>query len=148
MISIALESPLTVSARALISQSETHMRALFSISECYTFSPEELANSQTDFWVARQGDKALGCVALVRYSNYAEVKRLFVSDAARGFGVARLLMAALEKRAAGLPVIRLETGATLLGAVALYEKLGYHRIAAFGDYVDNKVSLFMEKELP
>jgi len=146
VISIALTSALAPESRALIDQSERLMRSLFSVDECYTFSAEELANDKTDFFIAHLDGAPVGCVALVDCGNYAEIKRLYVSDTARGSGVALQLMAALEKRAVS-GIIRLETTEKLDAAVSFYEKLGYTRIAAFGDYTADASSVFMEKRL-
>ena len=146
MITVALTSPLAPQSRALIDQSEHLMRSLFSVAECHTFSATELANGKTDFFIAHLDGDAVGCVALVDYGDYAEIKRLYVSDAARGSGVALQLMAALEKRATS-GIIRLETAEKLSAAVSFYEKLGYARIAAFGGYTADASSVFMEKRL-
>lgn len=125
------------------------MRAVFTEEDCYTFSPEQLDKPNIAFFVARQEKQTVGCIALVKYQDYGEVKRLFVPKAARGLGVAKVLMSHLETHAqkANLPLIRLETGAELAAAVALYLKLGYKECGLFGDYSANPASLFMEKHL-
>jgi putative acetyltransferase len=41
----------------------------------------------------------------------------------------------------------LETGYRQESAIRLYERLGYKKCGAFGDYKDDGVSVFMEKEL-
>ncbi len=125
------------------------MRAVFTEEDCYTFSPEQLDKPNIAFFVARQTSKIVGCVALVKHQDYGEVKRLFVPKTARGLGVAETLMSRLEAHAqtANLPLIRLETGAELVAAVSLYEKLGYKKCNRFGDYAPNPASLFMEKHL-
>ncbi len=147
MITVETTSPLTSESRALIDQSERLMRSLFSVAECHTFSAEELANAQTEFFIAHLDGVAVGCVALIDCGEYAEVKRLFVTDAARGSGAALQLMTALESRAAPLGIVRLETAVKLNAALSFYEKLGYTRIAAFGDYAADASSVFMEKRL-
>lgn len=146
---VAIESPLTDDARALIAGSEVAMRTVFSEDECFTFSPEELDKSNIAFFVARQNAAAMGCVALVSNAEYGEVKRLFVPDRARGLGIAKTLMTHLESHACSdeLPKINLETGPQLTAAVSLYTKLGYKTCAAFGNYKAIPASLFMEKPL-
>jgi len=148
-ITINIESPLTRDARSLIAGSETAMRSVFSADECYTFSPEELDKPHVDFIIARKGNQPMGCAALVAFQNYVEVKRLFVADHARGFGIAKLLMTQLEvhSKSRGLHHIQLETGDILIAAVALYKQLGYTVRGPFGDYKSHPTSLFMEKHL-
>lgn len=65
----------------------------------------------------------------------AELKRLWVDPTARGFGVGRRLVAALEGQAVahGYWKVRLDTNRTLTEAIALYRSLGYEEIEAFND---------------
>jgi len=66
----------------------------------------------------------------------AELKRMFVVAAARGRGLARRVLAALEEdaRAAGRARMVLETGAKQPEAIALYTSSGYEPCAKFGYY--------------
>lgn len=76
----------------------------------------------------------LGCVALTRDGpGTGEVKRLWVAPAARGHGLARRLMAAVEghARGMGLRLLRLDTNATLTEAVAFYTREGWDRIPRY-----------------
>ena len=61
---------------------------------------------------------------------------MFTMPAARGRGVARRLLAAIEEsaRADGFRRVILETGDRQPEAIALYESLGYVRIPDFGYY--------------
>ena len=72
----------------------------------------------------------------------AEVKRMYVAPRARGRGLARALLAHLEATAtqAGAEVMVLETGERQPEAIALYESVGYRRIAGFGFYRDAPLS--------
>ncbi len=74
---------------------------------------------------------------------------MFVSSTARRKGLARAILLELESYAGrfGYRSIRLETGNRQLPAVALYGKLGFRRIPAFGDYVNDPVSLCFEKTI-
>ncbi|MHC0051895.1 GNAT family N-acetyltransferase [Actibacterium sp. D379-3] len=148
-LTIRTESPLRPDSRALIDASEAALRAVFPPEECFSFSAKELATPNTQFLVARVQGRALGCVALVDQGRYGEVKRLFVQPEARGLGLARALMASLEKAARdiGLCLIRLETGDALTEAVALYRTLGYVDCPAFGGYPDIASNLFLEKQV-
>ena len=77
-----------------------------------------------------------GCVALTRDGPMrGEVKRLWVAPSARGQGLARRLMDAVEvqARAMGLRELRLDTNATLTEAVAMYARLGWTPIERYND---------------
>jgi GNAT superfamily N-acetyltransferase len=104
--------------------------------------------------LARDADgAAVGCGALRALGpDVAEVKRMYVVPEARGRGVSKALLAALEESAAahGWTTLRLETGPRQPEAVALYEGAGYWPIGAFGAYVgaaDAAESLFYERRL-
>lgn len=92
--------------------------------------------------IAVDGDEALGHSALrpVRLDGLdervLEVKKVFVTEAARGRGVARLLMAELETiaRARGAASLVLQTGPLQQPAIRLYEDLGYVPIPPYGKY--------------
>jgi GNAT superfamily N-acetyltransferase len=77
----------------------------------------------------------------------AEIKRMYVVPEARGRGVARALLAALEDlaRSLGHHVARLDTGEHQPGARRLYEAAGY---AAVGNFNANPVAAWWgEKRL-
>ncbi|WP_019066567.1 GNAT family N-acetyltransferase [Streptomyces hokutonensis] len=66
----------------------------------------------------------------------AELKRMFVIEQARGRGLARRMLAALEEnaRAAGRVRMVLETGTKQPEAIALYTSSGYEPCVKFGYY--------------
>ena len=101
--------------------------------------------------VARDAEGSpLGCGALRALDDgSAEVKRMYVVPAARGRGVSRAVLMALEQaaRQRGWRTLRLETGPRQPEAVGLYESAGYRRVPAFGAYVDAHDSLFYERVL-
>ena len=68
---------------------------------------------------------------LVRY----EVKHVYVRPEARGRGLGRLLMAALEEVAAdlGADLVVLDTNESLLAAGALYRATGYGEVEPYND---------------
>ncbi|MET4582859.1 GNAT superfamily N-acetyltransferase [Conyzicola nivalis] len=79
-----------------------------------------------------------------------EVKRVIVSDAHRGRGIARALMNHLESlaRAAGVSRLILQTGDRQPDAVAVYERVGYTPIPIYEPYVETiPNSLCFEKVL-
>jgi len=100
--------------------------------------------------VARAGARPLGCVALLPWgTEAAEIKRLFIEPSARRHGLAKRLLAELERQASQFGIKRLlvETGNLQAPALSLYQSLGYRPIAPFGPYIGNPVSCCFEKLL-
>jgi putative acetyltransferase len=117
----------------------------------FRLDPEDVSPGRGVLLVAREGDQPVGCGAVrLLAPQTAEVKRMYVVPEARGRGVARALMAALEEASRGLGALRmvLETGLRQPEAVALYRRVGFMVIPAFGEYVGSALSLCMGKELP
>ncbi|WP_328631773.1 GNAT family N-acetyltransferase [Streptomyces sp. NBC_00356] len=79
----------------------------------------------------------------------AELKRMFVMERARGRGLARRILAALEKSArdAGRTRMVLETGVHLPEAIGLYEADGYRPAPPFGPFRAYSDSRFYAKSL-
>ncbi|MFG2329443.1 GNAT family N-acetyltransferase [Streptomyces sp. NPDC048604] len=79
----------------------------------------------------------------------AEIKRMYVVPEARGLGLARRILAALEDdaRAAGRTRMVLETGTMQPEAIALYESSGYEPCAKFGYYRFSNLSRCYAKPL-
>jgi DNA-binding MarR family transcriptional regulator/N-acetylglutamate synthase-like GNAT family acetyltransferase len=63
------------------------------------------------------------------------LKRMWVADAVRGFGVGRRMLAALESQslALGFTTLRLETNRALAEAIEMYRRAGYTEVAPFND---------------
>jgi len=78
-----------------------------------------------------------------------ELKRMYVRESARGRGVARLLLAHLERTAAAAGIRRLvlETGLAQPEAIALYRSSGYVDVPSFGYYIDHDDSVHLGKTL-
>jgi GNAT superfamily N-acetyltransferase len=78
----------------------------------------------------------LGCAGWRAHGEDAELKRMFTVPAARGRGVARRVLTAIEESARdrGCKRVILETGDKQPEAIALYLKCGYERIEDFGYY--------------
>jgi DNA-binding MarR family transcriptional regulator/predicted N-acetyltransferase YhbS len=98
--------------------------------------------------LATLSGEAVGIGALKLHSRGpAEIKRMWVSRAARGLGLGRRLLAELEDRAAqsGVRVVRLETNRTLDEAIGLYRSAGYREVPAFNQ--EAYANHWFEKEL-
>jgi DNA-binding MarR family transcriptional regulator/predicted GNAT family acetyltransferase len=94
------------------------------------------------FFLARLDGRPVGCGGLARLGAEAgEVKRVWTAPDARGLGVARRLVAAIEAtaREAGLTTLKLDTNRALKEAHALYRKLGFVETARYNDnpYADH-----------
>jgi len=88
--------------------------------------------------LARVGGDIAGCCALrpmdsSDYTNAAEMKRLYVRKAFRGFGLGRQLAEAIldEARRAGYSCVLLDTLDDMEAARALYEDLGFEEIPPY-----------------
>ncbi|WP_244422095.1 GNAT family N-acetyltransferase [Bradyrhizobium sp. ORS 285] len=81
--------------------------------------------------------------------GHAEIKRLFVREAARGCGLGRKLVTALEDeaRTRGIDRISLEVGIRQPQAIQLYRSFGYQDCGPFGPYRADPLSLFMTRQL-
>jgi GNAT superfamily N-acetyltransferase len=105
------------------------------------------------FLVAWVDGEAVGCGAVrpapTGEEGTAEIKRMYVAPAARGRGISRALLAALENRARELGYGRviLETGIRQQEAMALYESAGYMPIPNYGGYRASVLSRCFEKPL-
>ena len=129
--------PLSAEARELIAALDAGLSGHYDAENNFPMSPEELVDDKIDFFMAETfaGEK-IGTIALRREKDYAEIKRMFVTPSARGQGAAKALLKAAHESAVqhGYDIVRLETGSYQTAAIALYERAGYTRCAAFGDY--------------
>lgn len=92
---------------------------------------------QGTFLLAWSEGRPVACAALKSVDLHTgEVKRLWVDPIARGQGVAKQMMAAIEQaaRARGITRLRLDTNSALIEAVALYRATGWSDVAAFTNY--------------
>ena len=99
--------------------------------------------------VAREGERAVGMGALVEKDGYAEIKRMFVRDDARGGGIAAGILQSLEAVARDhhVDTLQLETGPLQPAAIGFYVRNGFERIPLFGEYVGSEHSVCFAKSL-
>lgn len=149
-IAIALEDPAKPEIVALLEDGERYGASLYPAESNHFLSIDELRADNVLFAVARDGDGvAIATGALALNEDWAELKRMWVVPQARGRGLSKALLVALETRArdAGITWLRLETGIANHEALGLYERSGFVRIGPFGDYRPDPLSVFMEKRL-
>lgn len=116
------------------------------------FRPEDALGPRAAFVVAWLDGGPVGCGAIRPFDDddgAVEVKRMYVAPAARGLGIARLILHTLEARARafGFRATRLETGDGQPEAGRLYETAGYARIPCYGQYAAQPWSRCFEKGL-
>jgi putative acetyltransferase len=151
MISVAREMPRQDDVLALIGKSDAFSQSLYPPESRHPMGLDDLVAVNVRFMVARLDGRAVGCGALVLGDpGRAEIKRMFVDEAARGTGIGKAILHALEEaaRQAGVTRIQLETGVENRDALTLYRRYGYHERGPFGTYLADPVSVFMEKVLP
>jgi GNAT superfamily N-acetyltransferase len=102
------------------------------------------------FLVVRDEGRAVGCGGVCRFDETrAELKRMYVVPEARGRGLGRRLLVALEDEARrlGYHGIVLETGDRQPEALGLYKSAGYEPIPCYGVYASRVLSMCFEKTL-
>jgi ribosomal protein S18 acetylase RimI-like enzyme len=100
--------------------------------------PGEYQEPRGGLLMARVGGELAGCCALrpldnADYPNAAEMKRLYVRKAFRGFGLGRQLSEAIldTARRAGYACVLLDTLSEMDTARSLYDDLGFVEIAPY-----------------
>lgn len=134
--------------------------ALYAL-ELASFASDRLSLRRFRHWV--QADNAVlrvalldnqlaayGLVLLHKGTRLARLYSIAVDDAARGHGVARSLLMALEQAASdkGRIFMRLEVASDNKPAIRLYESLGYSIFGIYNDYYEgHKDALRMQKRI-
>jgi putative acetyltransferase len=139
-------------ARALIALSDAYMTTLYPAESNHLESASALKAPNVLFLGCFLQDQLVGCGAVKILSNdgrYGELKRVFVLESHRGKGYSKAIMEKLEGhlKSSGIALARLETGISQPEALGLYKRLGYVERAPFGAYVEDPLSIFMEKRL-
>jgi GNAT superfamily N-acetyltransferase len=112
--------------------------------------PAEFTPPSGLFLVGYLDEVPVACGGWRSHGADAEIKRMYVAPAARHRGLARQLLAELERTAAaaGHHRIILESGSAQPEAIALYRSSGYTPIAPFGHYADARGAIHLGKPLP
>lgn len=150
MVQITVESPDQPEVHALLVASDAYMASLYAAESNHMVDVTTLLEPNVTFLVARAQGRVVGCGATVKMGDtWSEIKRMFVSPAARGQQLGRKLLDALQvaARRQGASLLRLETGISQPEALGLYRSAGFQEIPPFGDYKLDPLSLFMEKAL-
>ncbi|MBV9557271.1 MAG: GNAT family N-acetyltransferase [Pseudolabrys sp.] len=139
-VQIKVEAPDSADARFCLEEYYRELAARFETgfdpTKSISANAAELTPPAGAFVIARLGGQPIGCGALkAKDRNVGEIKRMWVSADARGLGVGRRILEALEgiAREFGLRTLRLETNRTLKEAQGLYRKCGYLEVVPFND---------------
>jgi GNAT superfamily N-acetyltransferase len=147
---ITLERPDTAEARVLIAELEALLDPLYPRESRHGFSVEKLIAERVAFFLIRYNDTPAGCGGTKLFGvEYGEIKRMYVRPQFRGLGLGQMMLGHLAEyaRAQGIYVLRLETGIHQPEAIGLYERAGFQRIAPFGAYKEDPLSVFYEKRI-
>jgi putative acetyltransferase len=144
----------TEEVRALILQLEEELSPHYEPHQRHGLQLDAIFQPGIHFFLARRAGEALGCCGVALYPGFAEVKRMFVSQAARGQGIADAIMDRLADvaRQSGRPLLRLETGDCQQAAIGFYRRYGFGFCGPFEPYStmppeNIATSVFMEKRL-
>lgn len=162
-VSVSIEPPRQPEVERLLDGSTAYAQSLYPPESNFLLDIATLERPEVTFYVARDGERAVGIAALVvepaatdsddRADGPApargELKRMFVDPSARGRGVAGALLTRIEVDAVsrGISEIVLETGDLHDAAQALYTRHGYREIPQFGQYVGEAHSVCFAKPI-
>jgi GNAT superfamily N-acetyltransferase len=150
-ITVVEATPDSPDAMQLISELDAHLNAIpYPPESRHALSIEKLLREGVAFFVARYAGEPAGCGGVKLFgTEYGEVKRMYVRPAHRGLGLGKAILDRLAEHARErqVSVLRLETGIYQTEAIGLYERYGFRRRLPFGEYVDDPLSVYMEKSL-
>ena len=153
-ITVELLPDTTDDVRALIGELDRILSAEYSPEQRHGLAVDEIFTPDIRFFLARSNGVAVGCGGVAFFAEFAEVKRMYVLDIARGRGVAQALLARIEGEArdAGFVLLKLETGVRQIAALRCYQRAGFQPCAAFGAYARMApqavaTSVFLQKQL-
>jgi putative acetyltransferase len=153
-VRIELALTATDEVRQLVAELEAVLAAEYPPEQRHGLVLDALFQPHVRFFIARRQGVAVGCGGVAFFSDFAEVKRMYVRGTARGQGVADALLVRIEEevRSAGFSVLRLETGTRQIAAMRLYIRTGFRECPAFGDYALKPpeaiaASVFFEKRV-
>lgn len=142
---------------ALTDQVQRYYRAIYGGPDSGPVADDEFTPPLGAFFVAYDGGVATAMGGWrfhrerldIAAKRPAEIKRMYVVEAARGRGLARRLLRHLEETAAasGADAMVLETGLRQPAAIRLYRSAGYTDVPHFGHYADEPEAVHLGKLL-
>jgi putative acetyltransferase len=121
----------------------------YAPDEQFGYDVHRLAETGVHLVGAWRDGRLVGIGGLEISGEDAELKRFYVDPAHRGSGVADEILQALvaHAAAAGVKVLRLETGNRQHAALRFYRRHGFRDIPRFGPYVNSPTSLCLARDL-
>ncbi|HKR98294.1 MAG TPA: helix-turn-helix domain-containing GNAT family N-acetyltransferase [Candidatus Dormibacteraeota bacterium] len=122
--------------RAYFAELDRRSDSDLSSDDTLPTQPDELRPPAGQFLVAYLHGEPVGCGGVKHHADgVSELKRIWVSESARGLGLGRRILGELESLAGdhGAKRIRLDTNRNLVEAIAMYRSAGYCEIPAFND---------------
>jgi GNAT superfamily N-acetyltransferase len=130
---------------ALATAQQAELAALYGDDQ-----PQVALHPDITFILLLLDGTAVGCVGLQPISpGLGEIKRMYVEPSARGWGLSRILLKAVENeaRSKSLTRLRLETGPQQHEALALYTNHGYTPTPPYPPFENEPASLCFAKDL-
>ena len=136
-------------AAALIAEVQREYVARYGDEDGTLVDPAEFAPPRGLFLVLYVDGRPAACGGWRVRGAAVELKRMYVEPAFRGRGLARAVLAELERTAvaAGHRRVILETGQPQPEAIALYKSSGYEAVPPFGYYADASDAVHLGKEV-
>jgi GNAT superfamily N-acetyltransferase len=131
--------------RALVTAQQAELAAMYGEDQ-----PLVALHPDITFTLLTLDGTPVGCVGLQPVAPaLGEIKRMYVAPTARGWGLSRILLNAVEcqARSTGLTRLRLETGTKHTEAIALYTNHGYHPTPPYPPFETQPASLCYAKDL-
>ena len=127
----------TDDARALITELEVELSAEYPPENRHGLNLDRLFRPEVAFFIAYRKGEPVGCGGIAFENDLAELKRMYVRPSARGTGVADAVLVRLseEARSRGFTRVVLETGDAQAAALRFYQRNGFARCPAFGQYI-------------
>jgi putative acetyltransferase len=154
-VQIELVSAPTDEVRSLIGALNDELSTLYTQEQRHGLALDALFQPHIRFFLARQNGAAMGCGGVALLDGFAEIKRMYVRQQARGQGAADTIMAKLiaETVQSGRTLLRLETGSQSFAAIGFYKRCGFQSCTAFEPYSSMPpaaiiTSVFMERPVP
>lgn len=141
----------------LVTRIQAEYVRIYGGEDATPMDPEEFAEPAGAFFVGYLGEEPVVMggwrfrpdVTDAGGERPAEIKRMFVVEERRRTGLARAVIAELERTAAaaGADVLILETGRPQIGAEEFYRSCGYSDTVRFGYYSDAPHTVYLGKSL-